>query len=137
MTERKRLIELIASKVCTRYNKDICLSKWNGSCGDCECGRNFQIGDVADHLLENGVIVPLAYIGQTAYYLFRGYFNNEIIEGKISMLQQKADKSWKIRLSYRGRLSDFTVEDFDKNVFFTYEAAEKALKEANDERKAD
>lgn len=57
MTERERLIELIASKVCRRFLKDTCLSKWSGSCGECECGRNFQIGDVADHLLANGVIV--------------------------------------------------------------------------------
>ena len=114
MTEREKLIELIKHIVIPYFAEQI-----------------------ADYLLENGIIVPPAYIGQTAYYLFRGFNTNEIIEGKVSMIQQKADKSWKIRLSYRGRLSDFTVEDFGKNVFFTYEAAEKALKEANDERKAD
>lgn len=54
---RDRLIELIASKVCDRYEKDQCTSKLNGYCGECLHGRDFEIGDVADHLLDNGVIV--------------------------------------------------------------------------------
>lgn len=54
---RDRLIELIASKVCDKYEKDQCTSKWNGCCGECLHERNFEIGDLADHLLANGVAV--------------------------------------------------------------------------------
>lgn len=54
---KQRLVELIASKICNRHVKDICLTKWSDGCGECEHGRNFQIGDVADHLIENGVTI--------------------------------------------------------------------------------
>lgn len=54
---KQRLIELIASKVCNRHVKDTCLTKWSDGCGECEHGRNFQIGDVADHLIANGVTI--------------------------------------------------------------------------------
>ena len=39
------------------------------------------------------------------------------------MLQQKVDGSWKIRVSAR-YASDYTVEEFNKEVFLTEEAAE-------------
>ena len=54
---RDRLIGLIASVVCEKYEKDNCASKWNGCCGECLYRRNFEIGMLADHLLANGVIV--------------------------------------------------------------------------------
>jgi len=64
---RDRLIELIASKVCDRYEKDQCSSKWNGCCGECLNGRDFEIGDIADHLLANGVIVFPVKVGDIVF----------------------------------------------------------------------
>ncbi len=71
-----------------------------------------------------------AYIGLKVWSVFRWYNREpEITEGKVSSLQQKADGSWKIRVSHRGYVSDYTVEEFKKYMFLTYEAAEKSVKE--------
>ena len=50
-------------------------------------------------------------------------------EVRVSMLQQKADKSWKIRLTHNSSVFDITTEDIGKTVFLTKEEAENALKE--------
>ncbi len=43
---------------------------------------------------------------------------------RVSMLQQKADKSWKIRLTMPARgVFDLTLEEFNKQCFVTREAA--------------
>lgn len=45
--------------------------------------------------------------------------------GKVSGLQQKADRSWKIRITNkrRGSVADYTIEEFKERVFMTEEAA--------------
>ncbi len=72
------------------------------------------------------------YLGQKMWYP-RAWYNfndeevrSELYEGKVSMLQQKADGSWKIRVSTRWEL-DYKVEDIGKDVFLTREAAEADL----------
>lgn len=47
----------------------------------------------------------------------------EVREGKISMLQQKANKSWKFRVSEGGSVCDYTPDDIGKSVFFEVEPA--------------
>ena len=126
MTERDRLIELIASKVCTRYLKDTCLSKWSGSCGECECGRNFRIGDVADHLLANGVIVPPCKVGDRLYEIVEMPKHTFISKFPIIVEPQQ--------IIYRNIIGNHSCIPFDKigkTVFLTREDAEKALKEMN------
>lgn len=72
------------------------------------------------------------YIGQPVwvprawYNISRKEIISELCEGKISMLQQKADKSWKFRVSTK-YVSDYTVDDIDDYVFLTKEAGEEAL----------
>lgn len=74
------------------------------------------------------------YIGQQVWVPHAWYnptkkeIISEIQEGKISMLQQKVDKSWKFRVSTR-YVSDYTLEEINECIFFTEEAAEKALVE--------
>lgn len=42
----------------------------------------------------------------------------EVKEGKVSMLQQKADRSWKVRITGEfGR--DYTIKEFNDKVFLT------------------
>lgn len=88
-----------------------------------------SVEEIADYLLANGVIVLPCYIGQEVWYLSE-HFNGsvEIEKGKISMLQQKADKSWKFRFSHNSSVWDFKIDDIGVRYFLTKEEAEKALK---------
>ena len=83
-------------------------------------------GRLADYLLKNGVIVPPCYIGQEIWYI-RNHGRIEIIKGKVSMIQQKADKSWKIRITVNSSVWDFTPNEIDTQYFLTREEAERAL----------
>jgi hypothetical protein len=119
MTEREKLIELIAdSKQMNGWNVE---NKWG------------RIEDLADHLLSNGVIVPPCKVGDRVWHL-RGWCDGsfEIAEGKVSMLQQKADKSWKVRISVNSSVWDFTPNEIGTRYFLTKEEAEKALKERSE-----
>ena len=95
-----------------------------------------------NELLKNTTIPP-AYVGQTIYRIKGkwGYEDNDTlhenykilnwytVEGKVSMIQQKADKSWKIRMSEGGSVSDHTLSDIGKYIFFSKEEAEKKAEE--------
>jgi hypothetical protein len=52
----------------------------------------------------------------------------EVKEGKVSMLQQKVDKSWKIRITIKSSVCDYTLDEFNEYIF-TSEA--EAIKECN------
>lgn len=85
---------------------------------------------VADHLISNGVIVLPCYIGQDVWHITKHYDGRiELGKGKISMLQQKADKSWKIRITVNSSVWDFTPNEIGKRYFLTKEEAERALAE--------
>ena len=61
MTERERLIELIGSKVCEDYSPNC--DEWQPhSCEKCYA-NDCRIGELADYLLANGVIVPPCKVG--------------------------------------------------------------------------
>ena len=83
----------------------------------------------AEYLLATGVIVPPCYIGQGIWCISKHFDGRiEIDKGKVSMLQQKADKSWKIRISVRSSVWDFTPNEIGKRYFFSKEEAEQAVK---------
>lgn len=67
-------------------------------------------------------------VGDTMWYVRS--WSKEIKKCRVSMLQQKADKSWKFRISYPGGgVSDFTLDEIGKYVFLTEEDAKKRLEE--------
>lgn len=71
-----------------------------------------------------------AYIGQPVWLVHHWRIGKvEAIEGKVSMLQQKSDKSWKIRVTDCGSVSDYTVDDIGKYVFMSKEAAIAYIKQ--------
>jgi hypothetical protein len=75
------------------------------------------------------VIVPPCYIGQDIWHITKHYGGRiEIVKGKVSMLQQKADKSWKIRITVNSSVWDFTPSEIGETVFLTREEAEAKLK---------
>ena len=85
--------------------------------------------EIADHLIENGVIVPPCYIGQDIWHITKHYDGRiEIVKGRVSMLQQKTDKSWKIRITVKSSVWDFTPNEIGTRYFLIREEAERALK---------
>ena len=83
-----------------------------------ECSTSFKN--------KNQYVKLPVYIGQEVWMPFQ-YFDGsvEILEGKVSMIQQKADKSWKFRVSRNGSVADYAEDEIDTRVFFTKAAAKE------------
>lgn len=63
---RERLIELLGSKVCEDYSPTC--DEWQPhSCEKCYA-NNCRIGELADYLIANGVIVPPCKVGDTVWF---------------------------------------------------------------------
>ena len=80
----------------------------------------------------NPTILPPVYIGMKVWVPHIWYFTEvmtDLREGHVSGLQQKADKSWKIRVTRKGTVADYTVEEFNKYCFLNKEDAEKYIEE--------
>ena len=66
-----------------------------------------------------------AYIGQQVWVPYVYWMSTSktvysaVREGKVSSLQQKVDKSWKIRISVNSSVSDYTIDEFNKYVFLS------------------
>ena len=108
------------------------------TCKDCLCYKacNYHIDEETDmtvnecstgFLNKDEYIKLPVYVGQPVWFVRHWFFTNqvEIKEGKVSMLQQKVDKSWKFRVSEGGSVSDFTLNDIGMSVFLTLAEAEK------------
>lgn len=74
----------------------------------------------ADHLLENGVIVPPCKVGDVIYDIRNG----KVFGGKIIMTSYFGDSFTFVATG--GRY--YTITDIGKTVFLTREEAEQALK---------
>jgi hypothetical protein len=113
--ERKRLVELIENF----FEKEI--------------GASFVKGFLdkfADNILDDGWMRPPVNVGQTVWLIKSLNWQKTewgIKEGKISMIQQKADKSWKFRITENHSVQDYTVDKIGKTVFTSREEALKAL----------
>jgi hypothetical protein len=80
---------------------------------------------------------PPCYIGQEIWHITKHYDGRiEIGRGKVSMLQQKAGKSWKIRITVNSSVWDFTPNEIGTEYFLTREQAEKALAERSENGKS-
>ena len=83
--------------------------------------------------VEGRVVILPCKIGDT---LFRPLNWRNIVEKcTVSLLTQKTDKSWKLRLTSENFRTTFeiTINDIGKTVFLTREEAEKALEEEKDD----
>lgn len=106
---RDRLIELL--------NK-----KYDHFCDQCGVNKDsYYTESLADHLLENGVIVPRCKIGQAIYRIddksVFDWWDVEHIEIYAEEIVYIDDSG-----------NQFTDEDIGKTVFLTREEAEQALK---------
>ena len=80
----------------------------------------------------NPTSLPSAYVGMKVWVPHIWSFpevTTDLREGHVSGLQQKADKSWKSRVTRRGTVADYTVEEFNKYCFLNKEDAEKYIEE--------
>lgn len=141
MTERERLIELLKSDSCE--SPMLC----DPNCKYATLERCYE-ERTADYLLENGVTVLPAKVGDTVY------IKNEphdilamYIEGnEISYIANydceernclecpfaKEISFGEVIMCEKSEYSEFTASDIGKTVFLTREEAEKALKERED-----
>ena len=114
MTERERLIELL--KKAPYCANAITLSDKH---------KDSILGEIADYLLENGVVVLPCKVGDMVYIFERGNY--------IIPLCGQGKPHWEIKIekcSFKYWLLD--NHKFGENMFFTREEAEKALEESED-----
>ena len=118
---RDRLIKLICGGMAENCGGD-CVEPIGSYCPKCH--------NIAGELFEDGWIRLPCKVGQKIWELCEWSFKEtEIREGKVSMLQQKTDKSWKVRITVNHSVYDITLDEIGKTVFLTKEEAENALKE--------
>ena len=93
----------------------------------------------ADHLIENGVVVPPCKVGDHIYYNFSKNASLPFGANRTRALLVRAiastedKKGWFVRTSFEGIIHDFKFSDFGKTVFLTKEQAEQKLKEMRGE----
>lgn len=123
MSKRERLIELLLESEPIK-DRDLDDNWYDG-----------EISDIAEYLLENGVIVLPVKIGQVVYYVLDGFIEPCTVE--VIFLSDYEDKDGNCtymaeihfdreNCPYTGAEIYFT--DIGETVFLTKEEAEKALK---------
>ena len=109
------------------------------TCKDCLCYEacqyhiteetDFTVNECSTGFKHKELYVPLpVYVGQPVWRIYHNPYNKlvTIIKGKVSMLQQKANKTWKFRVSCGGSLHDYALDDIGAFVFLTEKEAEVA-----------
>jgi hypothetical protein len=138
LRRRKRMTENFSSELVNECAKDLCF--YSEKC-ECKCTeRNCETSWLAENLLRAGWVKPPAYIGMKVWVPYVWVFKEimtDLREGHVSGLQQKADRSWKIRVTRNGSVADYTVEEFNKYCFLNKEDAERYIEEKVKEHSSD
>ena len=128
---RDRLVELMNFVQC---KAECCSALDGGRCGDLDNLYRCQIETIADHLIENGVIVPPCKIGDTVYAIWK----DEVLKAKVGNIHITTHKErttmW-LGVSIRVKNNAFTFSSdllFGCFVFLTEAEAEQKLKEMRD-----
>lgn len=111
-SERKRLVEILKQN-CHCKNEDCEKCSSNGIC--------FTHRE-ADHLLDNGIVVPPVKVGQTVYYVC-GIHNKLVEEAKIEEIYYNGES-----YMYLVNSNYLHFEMTPDELYFTREDAVKALK---------
>lgn len=103
MTDRERLIEILSKNIHMNEGET-------------------EVVAIANHLLDNGVILPPCKVGDTVYRID----DKKVFDWwEVIKLEIFEDETWFVDDSD----NCFTTEEIGKIVFLTREAAEKALAE--------
>lgn len=117
-SERKRLVELLKHEcdVDGRYDGE-------GNCPGCKYNgmEDCSLQELADHLLNNGIVVPPCKVGQTVYIITE--VSKTIWEGTVIGIWQCASNTAIIT-----EIGTIHNDSLGKTVFLTREEAEKMLK---------
>ena len=134
MTERERLIEILNKYfevgdsdfyICNRVKEAFALGTM--SLDDFSELDGENTADIADYLLENGVIVPICKVGDTVYIL-AGHNGRKYEKDTCEGFYIGYDGVVQVRVrNMKGNHGTYGV--MGKTVFLTSEDAEKALKE--------
>ena len=135
MPDKERLIELIVKLGCEEYGG-------NAMCdGDCferckDCKIKITVEDLAERLIENGVIVPPCKVGDTVYVICNKMVQETTV---FSMKVETEDKNYVFYIkalavdgmnkTVHGYATVFKIFVFGKTAFLTRDEAEKALAE--------
>ena len=95
-------------------------------------GVNLMSLNDCDHYKDKSLFVELPmFLGQTLYKSYDWGKKKEVCECRVSSLTQKADGSWKIRLTNLSSrcVFEITLDQIGKTVFLDREQAEAKLKE--------
>lgn len=124
---RNRLVELLLeADVYDSYECKLCNDDY--SCTRCYMTK------FADHLIENGVIVPPCKLGSEIYMLVTRHTKSFEWENKKMFLQNNQHTFIKKTTFTKSNLFK-VIEEFGKTVFLTKEEAEQALEEAEQKLK--
>lgn len=93
---------------------------------------SFAVEGIADYLMSNNVVVLPMKLGQTCFATYSSMV--DVDECRVSSLTQKADGSFKIRLTnVRGKwVFEITEDEIGKKVFLSRAEAEAKLREMKD-----
>ena len=118
--ERKRLVEVISKIQCRN-------SECAKSCSDFSSVALFDedVEILADHLLDNGIVVPPVKVGQEVWVIVDGFRNP--MQGYISRFSLWQDCEEIVVRVIGYLLQSYQIKDIGKTVFTSREDAEKAL----------
>ena len=85
--------------------------------------------------MDSAGCIPPCKIGDVFYRVYYGFDSPEIEKYRVSMVTQKADRSWRIRATdtESSFQIDWSLDDFSKRAYKTREEAEAALAKLNSE----
>lgn len=83
--------------------------------------------------MDSAGCIPPCKIGDVFYRVCYGFDSSEIEKYRVSMVTQKADRSWRIRATdtESSFQIDWSLDDFSKRAYKTREEAEAALAKLN------
>ena len=121
---RDRLVELLSIIPC---NAESCSAVCDGRCQEFDDLDRCQIGQLADHLIANGVIVPPCKVGQTVWFIRKSGLRNELIETTVEKIISKKGGIF-LKLACNS-MYETSCNSIGKTVFLTKDQAEQKLKE--------
>lgn len=111
------------------------------TCKDCLCydvcqyhideETNMTVNECSHEFMHKDQYVKLpVYVGQDIWEVSQSYYSKQVTvtRGKVSMIQQKVDKSWKFRVSCTGSVYDCALDRIGDTIFLD-EASAKAKAE--------